>query len=334
MEGYLLRHNKDVNRDLWEKLLYSSDFGSPFQTPAFFDFYNEVDGYSADVFAVEADCEYLCLMVITLQKEKGFKSFFSKRGIIYGGPLLRDKTDGLEFLLNSIKIYYSGIIYLESRNLFHYGTFQICFKNSGWKYLPYLNIKNHFNQGKLEDVLRRFKYNRRREISQSLAQGAICSEVKSEDEILRIYDILSITYLKRVRLPLPSSSFFVKFWESGIMKVFAVFHKGKIIGGSFCPILQGKAIYTMYYCGLRKYHSRIFPTHLAILAAIEYGLKANCQYLDFMGAGKQGKEYGVRKYKAEFGGDISEEGRFLLVNKPVLFWLGKLWIKMQSLTTA
>ena len=84
----------------------------------------------------------------------------------------------------------------------------------------------------------------------------------------------------------------------------------------------------MYYCGLREYHPKIFPTHLAIVATIDFGLKNNLQKVDLMGAGKPNEEYGVRKYKSEFGGDLVEQGRFIKVYNPFLFQIGKIGLKI------
>ena len=84
----------------------------------------------------------------------------------------------------------------------------------------------------------------------------------------------------------------------------------------------------MYYCGVRDYNTKIFPTHLAIMAAIEFGLKNNLRILDMMGAGKPGVEYGVRKYKSEFGGELVEYGRFINIYSPLLFKLGKIGLSI------
>jgi len=327
----VLQQNHNVDRLLWEQLLKATEFSSPFQTPDFFSFYNSVEGFSANVFAVEESNVYTALVVVTVQKESGTKGYFSRRGIIYGGPLLSKNCNSLGFLLDSVnKYYHSKLIYIETRNFFNYEDFRSDFTEARWIYQPWLNVKNQIQDKSLNEVTAQFKYNRRREIKQSLAEGATYSEVKSLSEIGSMYKILANLYKSQVKLPLPSEDFFVKFWQSSMMKVFVVEHEGKIIGGAFCPILNRKAIYTMYYCGMRNYHPRIFPTHLVILAALEYGTKSGYQYLDFMGAGKPDLEYGVRKYKMEFGGELVSDGRFLLILNPILFKAGKLGLKVLS----
>jgi lipid II:glycine glycyltransferase (peptidoglycan interpeptide bridge formation enzyme) len=42
-----------------------------------------------------------------------------------------------------------------------------------------------------------------------------------------------------------------------------------------------------------------------------------------MGAGEPGVPYGVRDFKAEFGGTMVEYGRFLHVAKPLLYRIGE-----------
>jgi len=51
-----------------------------------------------------------------------------------------------------------------------------------------------------------------------------------------------------------------------------------------------------------------------------------------MGAGLPSKNYGVREYKKEFGGQLREYGRYVKILNPVLYYLGKsvLSIKKKS----
>jgi lipid II:glycine glycyltransferase (peptidoglycan interpeptide bridge formation enzyme) len=245
--------------------------------------------------------------------------------------LVGEGCTSLGFLLDSVRDYYQGkLIYLETRNFFDYKNFRSDFSAAGWSYIPYLNVKVQIKDRSLDEIISLFNYNRRRQVRKSLAEGATWTEVNTVSRIQAIYRILFHLYKTKVRLPLPPEDFFIKFWQSGLMKAFAVEHNGKIIGGSFSPVLPGKCVYTMYYCGERDYHPRIFPTHLAVLAVMDYGQKAGCRYLDFMGAGKPGVEYGVRNYKMEFGGDLIEEGRYLLVLNPFMYKLGKLGLTMLS----
>ena len=115
------------------------------------------------------------------------------------------------------------------------------------------------------------------------------------------------------------------------MSVFLISLKKMITKINFCYYLKGRSIYTHYYCGLREYGKKIFPTHLAILAAIDFGINEKLQALDLMGAGTPDKKYGVRDYKLEFGGALVEYGRFVMVNNILLYKLGIFALKAKKL---
>lgn len=321
--------NQFIGRDRWLELLLANPFSSPFQTPDFYDFYNAIPGYRAEAFAVETDGMFSALVVVTMQKEQGVKGFFSRRGIIYGGPLYdTSHPEALRFLFEKLaQLLDRELIYIEVRNFFDYSRVKDLYSMLGWKYEAYTNIQVLLKGKSHDQLLEAMKYNRKREIKLSQKEGASYCECPNIEDFNSLYNILSHLYFSRVKLPLPSYDFFLKFYHSNWGKVFVVKHQDRVIGGSFCPVLANRSIYTYYYCGLREYHKKIFPTHLAVIAAIDYGILNNLEFMDFMGAGKPDVSYGVREYKKEFGGELVEHGRFIRVTKPLLYWLGKTALK-------
>jgi lipid II:glycine glycyltransferase (peptidoglycan interpeptide bridge formation enzyme) len=326
----LLLRNHQISLEKWRGMLAISPYSSAFQTPDFYELCNGVPGISAEAFALEEDNYLKALCVVTLQKEPGIRGYFSRRAIIYGGPVLFDSDkESFNLLLKSIAEQFKRkVIYLEARNYFDYSQFHDHYIKAEWRWLPYLNVRLSLKEKSIEDVLASMKYNRKREIKLSLAEGAIYREAIDISEVQNLYLILKELYTKKVKLPVPNLEFFIKIFKSAIGKVFIVLHNNQIIGGSFCLYLEKKTIYTMYYCGLRGYQKNIFPTHLSILAAIDFGIRNNLEYLDFMGAGLRGKEYGVRKYKYEFGGELVEYGRYIRINNPFLYKVGALALKL------
>ncbi len=322
--------NDDISITEWNEYLADNSFASPFQSHSFFDFYKSVPGCFANATALYDKGKIVALVVVTFQQEKGIMGFFSRRAIVYGGPVVNQSPEILEFLLKqNIFSFERTPIYAEIRNSWDYSTYSPVYSNQGWKYLPYLNIILDCAGQTIDDMLAQMSYNRRREIKLSLNEGASVSECNSEDELREFYLILSELYRKQVKLPIPSFTFFRLFREKEIGPVFIVKHNDRIIGGSVCPCLPGRTINTLYYCGLRNYHKRIFPTHLAVLGAIEYALRNKVPRLDFMGAGQPSKYYGVREYKKEFGGSSVEYGRFLKVIQPGFYRLGRIGLSLK-----
>jgi len=328
----MLVKNKNIEEDKWCNLLEKSNYASPFQTPEFYNFFNSVSDYSADVIALEEDNEYKALVIVTKQKEKGIKGIFSKRGIVYGGPvILETSSDNLRPLLEGISLYYkSKLIYLEIRNHFDYSMFSEVFQKFGWEYEERLNVQLEISNLNVDNVLAGMKYNRRREIKLSYKEGVTAREAESEEEIKILYEMLDELYKERVKLPLPDISFFINLYKSTVGKVFVVLHNDKIIGGSFCVYHESMSIYTLYYVGLRNYHKKIYPTHIAIMVTLNFAIENKLKMIDFMGAGKPNVDYGVRKYKLEFGGDLVEHGRFIKIFNPFMFKLGVFGLKVLS----
>lgn len=318
--------DSEIESFKWNSILLNNPLATSFQSSEFCVFYNSVPNSYAKVFSIEDNGRLKSLCVVTIQKESGLKGYFSRRAIIYGGPLLTEEGD--EAFTQLLKLMYKElkgkVIYIETRNFNDYSQYKSIFANDGWSYLPYMNVQLSLQNKNWEDILSAMNYNRRREIRLSLNEGAIYEEASTINEVRSLYLILSELYRVRVKLPLPSLEYFEKLFLSPIGKVFIVKHFNQVIGGAFCFYYEGKSINTLYYCGIRDYNKKIFPTHLAIVAAIKFGIKNKLTMLDFMGAGKAGEEYGVRNYKVEFGGDLVEHGRFIKIYNPFLFHVGQL----------
>ena len=151
---------------------------------------------------------------------------------------------------------------------------------------------------------------------------------KDEEDIAAWYEILVELYRTRVKTPLFPLSFFIEFYRQGLGKYLLVKYEGKVIGGIMCPILEGRCIYEWFVCGMDTEYRNQNPSVMATYAAMEYGNVHGLVRFDFMGAGKPNEPYGVREFKARFGGDEVEHGRFLCVTKPLFYKLGVFAVKI------
>jgi serine/alanine adding enzyme len=326
--------NKEINHSKLFDIYRNSSNWSPFQTMDFFNFLNTLNDLSAEAICIEESHEYQAFCVIALYKYMGKLSHLSRRAIIYGGIALKDDPDSnpaLEKLLSTLTKALKGkAIYCEIRNSFDYSVYRDVFDKYGWKYEPHLNVQLNLKNKTAEEILAEMQYNRRREIKMSLKEGALVKEAISTSEVENLYSIVRVLYKQKVHLPVPALEFFINLFKSPIGKIFIVHHAEKVIGGAFCIYMPGNSIYTLYYAGLRDYHQRIFPTHLAIWGAINFGLKNHLNMVDFMGAGKPDVPYGVRDYKLKFGGELVEHGRFVYAFNPFLYKIGKFGIRLLS----
>jgi serine/alanine adding enzyme len=320
--------DQDVSLDKWRIFLSKSQFYTPFHTPEFYDLFNSIPNYSAKIFVIEEHSQIIALCIVTLQGSTGLKNIFTKRAIIYGGPVLEKQgNDCIKYLLDSISAEYkSKSIYLELRCLSDFNTFKNTFKIYQWDYIPYQNyIVDCSNSEKL---FQKLGNNRKRQIKKALKSGVTIKEADSINEIHKFYSILHHLYSKRIKKPLFPMIFFEEFFNKKLGIYLLVIYRGEIIGGIMCPFLRERAIYEFYICGLDEDYKEQYPSVMATWGAMDYGSKNQIPVFDFMGAGRKDMDYGVRDFKARFGGELIEYGRYIKINKPLLYSLGKLVLKI------
>ena len=146
------------------------------------------------------------------------------------------------------------------------------------------------------------------------------------EQVREYYAILEHLYKTRVKTPLFPFSFFEKLWQHKDGRFILVALNGEIIGGTVCVEQEGKCLYEWFACGRDGEWKTIFPSTLATYSGIRYAAEHSCPRFDMMGAGKPDEAYGVRDFKAKFGGKEVEHGRFLCITKPVLYQIGKLGV--------
>ena len=353
----------EINQQQWQQLIERSPYATWFQTDEAYRFYQSVCDMQAFAYGVSEDDNLVGLVVgYTTQEKCKFKQHFTRRAIIIGGPLLDEhiSDEALSALLSAIAqckvegLKFKGMgnseadtnastpytlhptqteastpytlhptpIFIESRNFHDYSKWKPIFETNGFAYQPHYDIHVHCS------AEHRLSERRQRELKRAIKNGATVAEAQTEQEIRDWYQILHRLYREKVRTPLFSEDFFLQFYRNGVGKYLLVKHEGKVIGGMMCPILDGKAIYEWYVCGLDEEYRDLYPSVLATHAAIEYAKNHGLPLFDFMGAGVPDQPYGVRDFKMEFGGELVEYGRFLYIRKPLLYWIGKMGVKL------
>ena len=324
----------DINPQQWQALVEQSPYATWFQTKEAYEFY-AANPEEMTPFAVGIEENGHLVGVIvgyTTQEKNPIKQQFTARSIIIGGPLLDEhiSDEALSALLGAVapasrlSPFASRLmkpIYIETRNFHDYSRWKEVFQNAGFAYQPHYDIHVHCN------AQHQMSERRQRELKRAVKNGAEICEAQSEQEIRDWYQILSQLYREKVRTPLFSEELFLHFYRNGVGKYLLVKYNGKVIGGMMCPVLEGRAIYEWYVCGLDEEYRELYPSVMATYAAIEYAKQNHISLLDFMGAGTPDIPYGVRDFKMEFGGELVEYGRFLCIRKPLLYWIGKMGVK-------
>ena len=319
----------EINPTAWQELVDSSPYATWFQTPEAYQFY-EANKEEMNPFAigVEEDGHVAGVIIgYTTQEKNPIKQYFTCRSIIIGGPLLDEhiSNDALSALLLAAKSVTTGAIYVETRNFNDYSKWKEIFAECGFDYIPHLNF--HIDTSSVELVESRLGKNRKRDIKTSIRDGAMIVENPTIEQVREYYTLLKQLYTTKIKTPLFSLSFFEKLYAMPSGRFILVELNDEIIGGTVCVELAGKCLYEWFVCGRDGEWKSIFPSSLATYAGIRYAAEHGCNRFDMMGAGKPDEAYGVRDFKARFGGEQVEYGRFLYIRKSLLYWIGKLGVK-------
>jgi len=319
----------EINPLQWKELIDQSTTATFFQTRECFDFYNSLSFLKPFLYGVsENDTLVGILCGYIIAEENILKRFFSRRAIVPGGILLAPDVSeqAVKQLLDRAKNELARkAIYLEIRNYNDFTAFRPSIESAGLKYHPHLNF--HLNTNSEDIIYSQLSSSKRRQIKQSLKNGAEIIENFNEQELKEYYSILEDLYKNKVKSPLFPLEFFIEFQKQRNSKIILIRYQEKIVGGIVCIIFRNEVVYEWFVCGNDGIDKNVFPSVLATWAGIEYAAKNNYRYFDFMGAGKPDEGYGVREFKSKFGGELLEHGRFLYICKPSLYRLGKFIVK-------
>ena len=340
----------EIDRTEWGRLVASSSTGTWFQTPEAYDFFASMpELFKPFAFGLENDgaLRAVCVGYMTVEKS-AFKQFLTRRAIIVGGPCFADDciNEEVSLLLSTLRQQLStganAPIYIETRNFNDYSKWKEAFAKAGFEYVPHLNF--HVDTSSVEVVEANLGKSRKRDIRTSLRDGATIIEKPTLEQVREYYAILENLYKTRVKTPLFPFSFFEKLWQHKDGRFILVALNDEIIGGTVCVVFNRdkfetinhkfettthpSVVYEWFVCGRDGEWKSIFPSSLATYAGIKYAAEHGCARFDMMGAGKPDEAYGVRDFKARFGGKEVEHGRFLCITKPVLYQIGKLGVKI------
>lgn len=321
-----------IDRQQWSALVDRSPVASIFQCPELFDFFAASGLFETKVVGVEDNGELKGVAACLIQAEgKGLKKRLTSRAIINGGPLLDQgiSDEALTLLLEAtVKELKRRCVYIETRNFNDYTPWRTVFEACGFSYKPHYNF--HVDTTSFETVDGNLGKSRRRDIKYTLREGAVAVEATTPDEVDAFYGILQTLYREKVKRPLFPVGFFHKIMGTPFAHLVVVKYLDEVVGGSLCLELNGRTMYEWFVCGRDHDWRNVHPSELATYEAIRLAVSHGCKCFDMMGAGEPGKEYGVRDFKAHFGGALVEHGRFLYRCRPLVYKAGELVIKVMS----
>lgn len=353
---------KEIDRGEWSRLVQTSATGTWFQTPEAYEFFASqpklfkpfLVGVICDPAGAQTLLRGVCVGYVTREKNP-IKQYFTRRAIIIGGPVIANDatSEEVETLMIAVRNQFKILdlrfkilkspIFIETRNFNDYNRWKGAFEQAGFEYKKHLNF--HVDCTDKEKMWERLSENRKRQVRHvngdfkfkiSFPFGTITSNLRfdnlsvTEQDVREWYEILAELYRTKVKTPLWPVEFFLEFYRQKRGVYLLQKHNGKVIGGIMCPIFENRCIYEWYICGMDSEYKDIRPSVMATWAAMDYANQHGIARFDVMGAGVPDVPYGVRDFKAEFGGQLVEHGRFVCVREPILYKIGVLGVKMMK----
>jgi serine/alanine adding enzyme len=318
-----------INLDKVEQFVIGHPFGNFFQTIQALRFFRMVENYEPElIVAVDEEEVIGSLLAVIVKEGKGLKGYFSRRCIVWGGPLVKgdDPIIWAKLLGTLTEITKRKTIYTEFRNFRNLDELQNVYKGAGFQFKEHLNYIVTISS--LEKAQAMLSKSKKRQIKKSLKNGAKIVLADNVVQIEEFYDILKNLYREKVNKPLPEYNFFSRFFQNKTLGVFLLIQlNGRVIGGIMCPIYKD-TIYEWFVCGMDGELKDVYPSVLATWAPIVYATENGLTCFDFMGAGTPDQDYGVREFKSKFGGDLVNFGRFVLINQKWHYQVGKLGLEI------
>lgn len=325
---YLATSEKNrIDFNAWDEFVKNCADGTVFQSSETYQLFQSSKKFEPVPILVSENKDIRGVLLAVIIKEYvGKLGFFTSRTVIYGGPIIDAPEEEYDLVLDLLlkeltRKVKNRSIFIQFRNFSDMEKRKETFRKNGYYFLERLNYLVDTSDEQI--IKKNVSKSKLRQVKKGLASGAKIISPQNEGQVKEFYQILYRLYKFKVKKPLPDYSFFKSFYkqteESQLGIIRLIEYENKIIGGIVSPISQDKVIYEWYICGLDQDYKNLYPSVLATWAAIDYAQKNNIQCFDFMGVGTPDKDYGVREFKAKFGGEMVNYGRFGRINNEFLY---------------
>jgi hypothetical protein len=293
-----------------------------FQTKEYMRLFEHEKGSKVVLFAVYSDFSLLLIQPLTITRYyRHLPSKFTSYAVAWREPWRAENITDEEAvkafeLMSEVIVKYcrKRALYVEYRHFSDNNIYGLNFNSQLLTFnLPWYNIYRGIEAG--EDVVAKMKRDKRRQLKQSFEAGVEVVLAPTREQIVEWYGLLKHLY-RRIHRPLPSVDLFLRLNESEIGGVFVVTYRGRVVSGGamlfYSSLLTSNSplFYEWYRASIDERIEGVYPSVVATWQAMQLVADMGGGRFDFMGAGRRGKEYGVRQFKLEFGGELTPEYRY------------------------
>jgi len=324
---------RSLAEEPWRRFVDEHPQGNIFHTPEMFQVFARAAGHHAELWAATdaAGQPWALLLPVQITLVEGWFQWLRRltcRAVVWGSVLCGPGRQGREALTSLLQAYSDGVkgrcLFTELRNLADLSRLQPLLQSQSFTYEDHLNYLidlDRPSEAVLQDIGRRAQ----KQIRRALRKGQVTiAEVDRLEQVAPCYELLAGTYA-RARVPLADRSLFEVLFDvlqpRGMVK-FLTARVGEAYAATSVELIYKGTIYG-WYGGLDRNYGRYNPTELLTWHILKWGAENGYCTYDFGGAGKPGEDYGVRDFKAKFGGQLVCYGRNTQVHAPAKLAISK-----------
>jgi serine/alanine adding enzyme len=317
-----MRVVQDLDIARWAAFVDEHPAGSIFHTPEMHRVFEQTRNHRPSVWAtVDEDDRIRALVTpVAVTTISGPLRSLATRLVCYGGPLVVPGDDGLalDLLLRSYQDHARGsALFTEFRNLMDATDLAPALTMRGFRHEGHLNFLVDLTASE-DQLWRRIAPPARRNVRAAQRAGVTVTEADDPAQIAAGYEVLRTVYA-RLHVPLPDITLFLAAQRilrpRGWFTMLLARLEGETIG--VLTLLLYKDVVYYWYTGTLRSHARSRAGDLLVWHAIQLGHTDGYELLDFGGAGKPDQAYGVRDFKAKYGGSLVDFGRDVWVPAPL-----------------
>lgn len=300
---------------LWDDFVARHPKGSVFHTSAMIQVFAAAKGHTPIALAAISDAgEILSLLVaVRVQTLPRFFGSVSSRSVWYAEPLCGETTESVDSLRVLVtrhdRIMQRRTLFTEVRPLLSAGPERSALELSGYHYLDYLNYVVDTTQS-VDTLWKRLSKSAQSHVRKCERRGFEVKHLDGSDCVDILYGFLRMTY-GRAEVPLADRSLFQAAYEilrpRGMIEFVVVYDGDKPIAADTMLTFK-KQVFAWYGGSLRM--TGLSPAAFFQWREIEWSAQNGFEHYDFGGAGWPDIPYGVRDFKASFGGELVCYGRY------------------------
>lgn len=317
----------DLPAEAWNDFILNNPSGNIFHTREMYEVFSRTKNYKPEVWAAVNNGRIIALLLpvyINLFKSP-LLGRLTTRSVCFGGIVFENSDEGKKGIIDLLNLY-SGqakknAVFTEIRNFDDLTEVQPLIMRCKYQYENHINFLVYLDEIP-EKVFMKIGARTRKNLKRALKKNQVqIEEIKSLDKLEACYELLRITY-KRAAVPLADYSLFKSAFEilfpSNMLKVTMASVDGQAAAVSF-DLLFKKTIFG-WYGGVNRKYKNYMPNDLLTWKIIEWGCRNGFRVYDFGGAGNPQQKYGVRDFKAKFGGEKVDYGRFRRIHSRYLYY--------------